>query len=629
MGDVGSWIWDIRNDRLVADRNVARLFGVPFEQAPHLPVAGYFSAIHSDDIKAVREQIDHAIETRSPYRMTYRIADGHAGYRWVNARGRVEYDENGAALLMAGVLLDITEQRNTEEKLRVAEERYRTLLTSMDEAFGIVQVLLDEQGVPIDYRFEEVNAAMEKQSGLVNAAGRTIREMVPDIEPHWISIYGRVALTREPARITEHSAAMGYWWDVFATPLGQPDEHRIAILFTDVTARLRAEESLRTTAADLSEANRRKTEFLATLAHELRNPLAPMRTALDLMRIAGADHLAHGKLLEMMDRQMHQMVHLIDDLMDVSRIDSGKIVLKMERIDLKRAIDHAVESAMPAIESAGHHLDINLPPDAVCINADSTRLAQIFGNLLTNAKKYTPRGGNISVTCSIIDQSVTISVSDTGIGIPEEEQHGVFELFSQTASNTTHAQGGLGIGLSLVRSLVTMHRGAISVSSAGRGTGTTFTLVFPVAAENRSAGQSIATAHGSESADVTGLRIVLADDNADAAIALENVLGVLGHDTLSVHDGLQAVERIADTKPDLAILDIGMPGLNGYEVARKIRTMPGLHSVALVALTGWGGELDRERSEEAGFDAHLTKPVGLAELDRVMRAAKVRRMAAP
>ena len=622
-GEVGSWIWDIRNNHLMADRNLARLFGVPEGAAGEATLERYIASIHPDDLDEVTRLIDLSIATRQPYRATYRVTDSEHGYRWINARGRVDFDADGAPAILAGVTIDITQQKEAQDQLRATQERYSKLISSIDEAFGIVQVLVDAAGKPYDYRFEEVNAAMEKQSGLVDAAGKTIREMVPDIEPKWIERYGRVAVEREATRFVEHSAAMGYWWDVYAMPIGAPDELRIGILFTDITARRQAEEELRQLAADLSEANRRKTEFLATLAHELRNPLAPLRTGLDLMRRAGLDAAASGKIHEMMDRQLRQMVHLIDDLMDVSRINSGKIVLQKDYIDLAQAIRNAVETTLPAAQAARHRLDMTLPPPGLILHADPTRLAQILGNLLTNAVKYTPQGGRICIAARAEDRMAVIEVRDSGMGIPLEEQAHVFEMFSQVSRNMGRAQGGLGIGLSLVRSLAGMHGGSVEVSSPGPWQGTTFTLRLPLADGGR---PDVAQAPEEERAPAAGgLRIVVADDNVDAANILSALLEASGHTAEPVHDGLQALRLVEKLRPDLAILDIGMPSLNGYEVARAIRAMPGNDAIMLAALTGWGGELDRERSKTSGFDAHLTKPAAAGDLERILGLAAARR----
>ena len=635
--EVASWIWDIQNDRVAGDRNLTRLFGVADTLAAGAPLSTYAGNIHPDDIDATTLHIQHAIDTGEPYRSTYRIAHpgGPGGWRWVNARGRVDYDDQGRAATLNGVVLDITHQRQLQDASRVVEERYHTLITSMDQAFGFLRVLLDDAGKPTDYRFEVVNRALEEQSGLVNAAGRTIREMVPDIEMKWIEIYGRVALSRKPERFVEHSAAMGYWWDVYATPMGEPDELRIAILFTDVTARKQAEENLRQLAADLSEANRRKMEFLATLAHELRNPLAPLRTGLDLMRLNDkrAPGNAGAPLLEMMDRQLRQMVHLIDDLMDVARINSGKIVLKTECIDIADAVHNAVEAARPALAAGRHAFSLATLEQPAMVQADPTRLTQILVNLLTNAAKYTPHGGQIGLTVRRVDAKgagkgagkVEVEVADNGVGIPAGEQTGVFEMFSQVSKNMGRAQGGLGIGLSLVRSLVEMHGGAITLASPGAGQGSVFTVTLPLApecgpedggaaqpAEERGAGRL------SGQAGLPNLRVLVADDNVDAAGMLVSLLRAAGHAPEAVHDGRAALARIVAARPDLAILDIGMPGLNGYEVAQQVRRMPELEQTVLVALTGWGGVQDRERARRAGFDAHLTKPAGFAELKRLI-----------
>jgi CheY-like chemotaxis protein len=313
------------------------------------------------------------------------------------------------------------------------------------------------------------------------------------------------------------------------------------------------------------------------------------------------------------------MVHLIDDLMDVSRINSGKIVLKLERIDLRAAVGNAIEAALPALEAAHHALTVELPEQPLMVDADPARLAQVLGNLLTNAVKYTPNGGRVSVAAHRLPGAIAVTVADSGIGIAPEEQGRVFDMFSQVSRNMGRAQGGLGIGLSLVRSLAEMHGGAVAVSSRGQDQGSTFTLTLPAPADAVPEAQAPAPDDGTgQEASGHGLRVVVADDNVDAAIMLGSLLEASGHGAEIVHDGVQAEQKIVALKPDLAILDIGMPGLNGYEVAKRIRARPGMAGTVLVALTGWGGELDRSRSEDAGFDAHLTKPAGLDELENII-----------
>lgn len=621
--EVASWIWDIKNDSIIGDRNLTRLFGVADELASSGPLALYTQAIHPADRAQVAADIRRAIDDKAFYSASYRVMGTDGAYRSVIARGRVIFDHLDQPETLAGVTLDITSQTDAQAALRVTQERYHTLIASMDEAFGIVQVVLDDSGNPVDYRFEDVNHALEIQSGLVNAAGRTIREMVPDIEPYWIETYGRVALSRQPERFIKHSAAMGYWWDVYAAPIGEPEELRIAILFSDVTARKKAEDDLRQLAADLSEANRRKTEFLATLAHELRNPLAPVRSGLDLLRMADTSAQRKEKVLEMMDRQLKHMVHLIDDLMEVSRINSGKIVLLRAPTTLQFIVAQALDATQPAIASARHQLEVHLPEQEVLLDADATRMVQVLANLLTNAAKYTPDGGTITLTAAMAGELLTISVQDTGIGIPENEQQRIFDMFGQVTGHQHYAQGGLGIGLALVRSLVAMHGGTVAASSPGVGLGATFTVTLPVLALAVTGCAPLAASM--QQHPIRPLTIVIADDNRDAAEALGSLLQLEGHTAHIVHDGIAAVNAILERTPDVALVDIGMPGLNGYEVATEVRSKLPPGETLLAALSGWGGEANEQRAAEAGFDAHLTKPVGLDDLTRLLRKCAERR----
>ncbi len=298
-------------------------------------------------------------------------------------------------------------------------------------------------------------------------------ELVPNLDRFWFDTYGKVALTGEAVRFENEAVAMERWFDVYATRLGGAGSRKVALLFSDITARRRSEEQLRQLAADLSDADRRKTEFLATLAHELRNPLAPIRSGLGVMRLAGDNPAALLKVREMMERQVGHMVHLIDDLLDVARISGGKLELKRERTDLKRVLSSAVETSMPLIEAARHRLQVSLPDACVGVDADVTRIAQVVSNLLNNAAKYTPAGGRIELSLREDAGMAVITVSDSGVGIPADSLVSVFDMFKQVDRHMERAQGGLGIGLSLVRRLVEMHGGAVSATSAGAGRGST------------------------------------------------------------------------------------------------------------------------------------------------------------
>ena len=356
----------------------------------------------------------------------------------------------------------------------------------------------------------------------------------------------------------------------------------------------------------LVEADRRKSEFLATLAHELRNPLAPIRNGLELLRMTDTKPELQANVRAMMERQVGHMVHLINDLLDIARVSSGKVVLKVEPLALQDVVACALESSMPLIDANGHTLTIDLPPDPLPLDADAVRLNQVLANLLSNAAKYTPQGGRITVAARREGGEVVIVVGDSGIGIAAESLPEVFEMFAQVARSIDRAKGGLGIGLALVRHLVQLHGGSVSAASAGINQGSTFTVRLPLGSQ--AAHQTAAPPALPGASPPRQLRVLVADDNVDAADTLCALLRLSGHVTGVAHDGEEAVRLARELQPQVAFLDIGMPRLDGYGAARAIRALPGMDAVHLVALTGWGTEEDRRRSHAAGFDAHLLKP---------------------
>jgi PAS domain S-box-containing protein len=371
----------------------------------------------------------------------------------------------------------------------------------------------------------------------------------------------------------------------------------------------RAEEALK-------EADRRKDEFLATLAHELRNPLAPIRNGLQVMKLAGGNAGAVEQARAIMERQIGQMARLLDDLLDVSRITRGKLQLRKERVGLATVVQSAIEGSRPLIEASAHRMTVALPPEPVYLHADPTRLAQVFSNLLTNAAKYSDRGGHVRLTAERQGGEVVVSVRDDGIGIAPEHLPRLFQMFSQVDSALERSQGGLGIGLALVRGLVEMHGGTVEAKSEGLGQGSEFLIRLPLAGGTTA--QPPRRPGGAGAA--ARRRILVADDNRDAADSLAMMLRLGGHEVHAVHDGQEAVDAAAWFRPDVALLDIGMPKLNGFEAARRIREQAHGDGVMLVAITGWGQEEDRRRSAQAGFDHHLTKPVDPAALERVLAA---------
>lgn len=381
----------------------------------------------------------------------------------------------------------------------------------------------------------------------------------------------------------------------------------------DLIERLRLMDELRNVAADLSDANRRKDEFLATLAHELRNPLAPLRNALQIIRLSPGQE-AKDQARSMMERQLGQMVRLVDDLMDVSRITRGKVELRKERVQLSALMESAVETSRPLIEQMGHELTVTLPEHPVVVEADPIRLAQVFANLLNNAAKYSDRGGHIWLTAARQGSQVIVSVKDTGIGIPPDDLTSIFDMFNQVDRSLEMAQGGLGIGLTLVRRLVEMHHGRVSAHSEGLGRGSEFIVQFPVVVEASVQQRK----HDEPPPARSSLRILVVDDNRDGADSLATLLRIMGNDTSTAYDGQEGLTVAERLRPEVVLMDIGLPNLNGYEAARRIREQPWGKHVVLIAVTGWGQDEDRRRSQEAGFNHHMVKPVDPNALMRLL-----------
>jgi PAS domain S-box-containing protein len=519
-----------------------------------------------------------------------------------------------------GILSDVTERRKAEAARRTADEQFKALVASVvDYAIfrtdpagrvstwneGVLCVLgyreAEFVGLEIDRLFTaEDRAAGVPQQELMTAADR-----------------GSVSDDRWMARKN------GTRFYAFGTTSAVRDDGGRLLGFTKVmrdgTDRKRAEESLR-------EADRRKDEFLAMLGHELRNPLAPIRNALFLMKLRGAkDPGDVERLRGMMDRQITHIARLVDDLLDVSRITQGKFELRTEAVDLREAIDNAIEGVRPFLEDRQHRLEVTMPPGSVHLQADPVRLEQVFANLLHNAVKYTEPGGRITITGQVRnaevgmrkeDQSavrdpdsafVEVTVSDTGIGIRPELIGRIFDMFTQGDRITGRLKEGLGLGLTLVKTLTEMHGGSVAAASAGPGNGSAFIVRLPLPADADVAPKPAAAPARSR----RPLRVLVVDDNRDAADSLRMVLEMQGgHEVRVAYDGAGGLAATTGFRPDLALLDIGLPkGLDGYEVARRLRVMPGLDKLPLVALTGYGRTEDRKRSAECGFMAHLVKPV--------------------
>ena len=393
-----------------------------------------------------------------------------------------------------------------------------------------------------------------------------------------------------------------YWVATTIVPFlneeGKPRQY--VVIRADITGHKEAE-------AALKEADRRKDEFLATLAHELRNPLAPVRNAVEVLRMKGPDIPELHWARDIIDRQTQAMTRLIDDLMDISRINQGKIELKREQIQLAKIVQGAVETSRPLIEEMGHTLTVTLPPVRVIVDADLTRLAQVFLNLLNNAAKYTERGGRIDLRADLQGSDVVVSVADTGIGIPADKLPTLFEMFSQVEVALSRSQGGLGIGLCLVKRLVEMHSGSVEAKSGGPGQGSEFVVRLPIVVEQTYPRQ--ASDDGDKAQPTSDLRILVVDDNRDAAESLAMLLKMMGNNIHTAYDGEEAVAAAGKFRPHVVLCDIGLPKLNGYEACRQMKAQAWEKKMILIAVTGWGQDDDRRKSQEAGFDHHMVKPV--------------------
>ncbi len=375
-------------------------------------------------------------------------------------------------------------------------------------------------------------------------------------------------------------------------------------------------------AVALRDADRRKDEFLATLAHELRNPLAPIRNGLQILRMA-PDGPQAEEVRGMMDRQLTHLVRLIDDLLDVSRVSQGKIDLRKERITLQSALKSAVETSQPLIDTARHKLVIEVPEEPLWLDADSTRISQAVSNLLNNAAKYTPDGGRITLTARRDGGEAVVTVADNGLGIPGDMLPKVFDLFTQVDRHLERSKGGLGIGLALVRRLVDMHGGSITAESAGLNNGSAFTIRLPLAVGVTDDPALAAARAKAEVAEA--LHILVVDDNVDSAKTTGWMIEMLGHLPVLAHDGLEALEKARVLHPDIIMLDIGLPGMNGYDVARELRKDPAFKNTVLIAQTGWGQARDKELAVEAGFDHYLVKPVDYKEFSSLLPTIAARK----
>jgi PAS domain S-box-containing protein len=538
--------------------------------------------------------------------LPYFLADGSE--RMADVTIQPIRDETGRVLFLAPTGTDITDRKRAEAD----REKFVTLIENSTDFIG----MCDLQGLPFF-----VNRAGLEMMGLdsIEQARRTaVRDFFfPEDQLRIMNEFFPAVLEKGHGEIevrfrhfkTGEARWMAYKVLTLTDSAGQP--LGLATVSQDVTERKRLEDNLRKLAADLSEADRRKDEFLATLAHELRNPLAPLCNMLEVLKRAGGDGAMLQTARDTIERQLGQLVRLVDDLLDLNRITHNRLELRPSQVELASVIRQAVEACRPLADSAGHELRITLPAEPIYLHADAARLAQVFGNLLNNSCKYTSPGGKIWVTAERLGSEVVVAFKDTGTGIPPDKLDSIFDMFTQVDRSLEGSRGGLGIGLTLVKRLVRMHGGSIEARSPGEGQGSEFVVRLPILI-----GTLKAVTPGPTAAQEPPQtrRILVVDDNRDSAESLAMVLTIMGNETHMAHDGVAAVEAIEKHRPEVVLLDIGLPKLSGHDVCRRVREQSWGKDIVIIALTGWGQEEDRRKSREAGFDGHLVKPVDPAAL---------------
>jgi PAS domain S-box-containing protein len=631
------WIAGL-NGQIVEDSPSWRAFtGQSYEE---FCGSGWTAAIHPEDFPDVMARTLEGVARQQGVDLEFRLRRATGDWAWVSEQIRPVRDLDGTLQEWVGLITDVS--------ARKSNERGQVLLLQLDDSIRPMTEpeAIAGEGARLLCEFLNVERSAYLDVAADQNTSTPLRDYAPQLAPlgglHYIDDYGKtfaddmragrphvlddvMSAPLKPAE-RQRYAALGIG-AMINIPL-RKDEKVVAIMgiyqagpraWTATERDLvlavvnRCWESIERAriTRELREADQRKDQFLATLAHELRNPLAPLQNALMIARDARST-LPPGRLFDLMDRQIQQLVRLVDDLLDISRITRGAIELKPETLSLDQVLNTAVETAKPAIALAEHELDIE-SAGPLFVRGDSVRLTQIFANLLNNAAKYTPPHGHIWVSVRALNDTVAVSVRDDGIGIAKDMQQRVFDMFTQVSQSRGHLQGGLGIGLSLVQNLVQLHGGSIEVFSEGNDRGSEFVVTLPLATGHRAL-----PAPDEDAVRLLGLRVLVVDDNCDSADSVGVLLRMMGADVTVCYSALKALALIDEVRPDIAFLDIGMPVMDGYALAREIRALPAFKSMQLVALTGWGQESDRRRSREAGFDHHLTKPVDMGELERVL-----------
>ncbi len=616
---------------------------------------GWQSVHHPDEVGKVVERWTESIATGTPFSMVFPLKGWNGEFRQFLTLVNPFRDASGEILFWFGTNTDITEQKEAEERLALmakAEQHRSSQLAQVADASRTINSILSSESIT-RVLAEEARRIVGAKVAVAYLNDQTQQDTsssetsTAPTTPAWHAALGQfVCRTNFPLRLTAAAVQnfpafreqynldkVGPVCDWLGVPLIGHGGRNLGLVYLAakedgefngedeaLLAQLAAIASVGLENArlysSLCEQEKRKDEFLATLAHELRNPLAPIRTGLEILKMDGNGELA-GKTRDMMERQLRHMVRLVDDLMDVSRVSRGQLALKPELAALRTVVQMALETSLPLIEAAGHKFTASLPVEPLHVRADLTRLAQVFSNLINNASKYTPDGGRIELSACREGNMAVVRITDSGLGIPAPMLSKIFEMFSQVERGMDRSHGGLGIGLSLVKRLAEMHGGSVRAESPGPGQGSTFTVVLPLVEMD---GQELENADSSAPPEKPGLlcRVLVVDDHIDGAESLALLLKYSGYEVRTAYSGPDGLAAAREFLPDLVFLDIGLPGMNGYEVAAHLRKDSQLEGTMLVALTGWGSEDDRTRAREAGFDRHLTKPVDPAAVRRIL-----------
>jgi PAS domain S-box-containing protein len=612
LAPVGIFQTDAIGNCLFVNERWCEMAGLTPEQAQG---QGWVDALHREDRQRVAHEWTEAAQAGREFSSEYCFQTPQGKTTWLHGNAVSLRNDAGKVTGYIGTVTDITERRRTEVALRESERLYRAIGESID--YGVW--VCDPQGRNI-----YASASFLRLVGLTQEQCSEFgwgSVLHPDDAERTLDAWKECVRTGGPWDIEHRFRGVdGGWHPILARGVPVRDESGEITAWAGINLDI---SRLKHVEDELRVADRRKDEFLATLAHELRNPLAPICNSLQILKLPQVDAAAAQQTREMIERQVQHLVRLVDDLLDVSRVMRGKIELRKESVELASVIARAVETAQPLIEAQAHRLEIDLPTESLRLDADPVRLAQVVGNLLTNAAKYTEANGRIWLTAERVGVQVALKVRDTGIGIGPDMLPHVFDLFVQADHASTKAQGGLGIGLTLVKNLVEMHGGTVEAHSGGLGNGCEFIVRLPLM------GGEQPQLHDKRSGELqhqparpSGYRLLVIDDNQDAAVSLAMLLKLQGHEVRVAHSGSAALQMMKGYAPDLVFLDIGMPGMDGYEVARRMRQMPGLEKVVLAALTGWGQEEDRRRTAEAGFNHHLVKPPEPKVLEGVLAELK-------